>query len=526
MSAPKPSDGRRYDARSHPTTWQIGEARRIVDRAKRTVVDPVQAALDDHDGVLAQVEVRTFLVCAIIAAQQGGPLHVRRIHNVMLSLPLKTQRQLFIIDDDGHIITYRQLTHFFVRFRRMVASMNADVEDLDDPAFAGWVASALIQAARPTDLGAPTRDKAIDGTDIETWARTEFREEGGKTLAGTPTDPTAGPGHRPFRNGRAGGGQMGYELHILEDIPDATGDDVPRFIADMALTPGGTNRGAAVRRMLTRHTAEWSIRDLVNDKGYSGLTAANWSDMLDDLRIGQQVDLMDYQGRPSVFQGAWVVDAWLFSPGTPPELLNLPRHHPGASAEEREALAKLYDRRAQYAYRVKGAINWTTRTIRLVAPCRVGAVACPLVESFRRLSTDKPLIIEPPAEPDVCCTQSTMTVPLAVLGPARQSRVLYGTTEWLRAYHRRSLIESANSLLKTHYTNFRRGTIRVREGVGIALLLACALAALVIEQARAYRERHGLAQPEPCEVAESYRRNPEWKPTRTARRTDGPPPAS
>jgi hypothetical protein len=467
--------------------------------------------LDDHPGSQAQLPWRTLAIAFMVIALQGTDrMHLRMAWRTMLAMCPKDRQRFGIEDDNGHMVTYRQVEHLFRRVRGAVEVMNPEHQDDDDPALAGWITRSILQSARPDDL-AETNHKALDGTDIASWGVGRYVTRDGKTEITTPTEPCAGVGHRPPRNGIAGGVFCGYELHYLVDVPDDTTGRVPEMIASMSVVPAGTNRAVATMAMIRGYHERQPVNVLIVDRGYTMLVPESWSYRLDKLGIGQYMDLAQVQHKAGQYEGAIMLDGWLFSPSIPARLRTIAPHTAGMTTENRKKLAALYDERDRYAFRIHSAPDITNRTIRLVPPCRVGAVRCTLVPiSMRKPAHDRPTVT-PPDNPGICCQQGTLTVPLTVFRGLRQHNVRYGTTDWVRQYFRRVHVETVNSLLKTHYANGSRGFIRIRKGIGVALLLAFVSAAIMTTSARAWRREHGLAEPTPDETRATTQ-TIKWKP--------------
>ena len=88
---------------------------------------------------------------------------------VLRSLSPKLQRQLKVVDEHGHVVTYAQVAHLFNRVVKLIAEVN-DEEHPDEPAFAAQFCEAILQAS--VDGQPRASNISVDSTDLDAWGRT------------------------------------------------------------------------------------------------------------------------------------------------------------------------------------------------------------------------------------------------------------------------------------------------------------------------------------------------------------------
>ena len=98
-----------------------------------------------------------------------------------------------------------------------------------------------------------------------------------------------------------------------------------------------------------------------------------------------------------------------------------------------------------------------------------------------RLDRDRPEILNPPQDPQACCTQLTITVPPEVNAKTTQKHD-YPSAAWRRSYARRTGAERSFSTAKDPASNtIARGWCRL---MGLAPLMLFAAALLVARNQR------------------------------------------
>lgn len=489
-----------------PSTWAIAEARRIVEANRRELVTPIQRRLDDHHGERAQLPWRSLLIAfLILGMQNSGGMHTRMAWQVLRSLSPKLQRQLNVVDEHGHVVTYAQVTHLFDRVVKLITEVN-DHEHPDEPAFAAWFCEAILQASVDGHLLAS--NISVDSTDLRSWGRTVFDEtRTGKTrmkgeppVGSTPTEPDAGRGHMSPHDDLPGMVFSGYDAHLFVNTRDDTSGRVPVLIESMSITPAGVNRGFAVLPPLERLLRRRFIDTVYADRGYSMMTWDNWASRINALGLSQCIQLSEKQhADQETLLDAYRIDGWLFSPSLPDGLRFLPQFTNWMTDEEKFALAARYDERAKYAFRVHSRPE--DGTIRLQPPCWAGAVRCDKNKPAARTATRRAIPVMGPDNSDelVSCSQQTVSLPLSAFKGVEQ-KYLYGTSEWVAKYYRRVAVETANSLLKTHHSKMVRGFIRYRRGSAVAVLVGILCAAMNIRTRRVWNAEHSIPEQYPNEM--------------------------
>jgi hypothetical protein len=77
----------------------------------------------------------------------------------------------------------------------------------------------------------------------------------------------------------------------------------------------------------------------------------------------------------------------------------------------------------------------------------MGKIRCPLRPASMTLDRDRPEVLQPPENPQACCTQQTITVPPDVLAKTAQKHD-YPSAAWRRSYARRTGAERGFATIK------------------------------------------------------------------------------
>jgi hypothetical protein len=97
------------------------------------------------------------------------------------------------------------------------------------------------------------------------------------------------------------------------------------------------------------------------------------------------------------------------------------------------------------------------------------------------LDRDRPEILQPPEDPQACCTQQTITVPAEVAAKTRQKHD-YPSAAWRRSYARRSGAERGFATTKDPASNdTTRGWCRL---MGLTPLMLFTVTLLVVRNQR------------------------------------------
>lgn len=267
----------------------------------------------------------------------------------------------------------------------------------------------------------------------------------------------------------------------MVDVTERVVKKVPLLIRGVAIAPAGSSKGVAgIAAIDAARSCGVPVDHVYADRGYTYLRAENWAHKLADRAITATIDLHRNQRGidPGPKPGVIWVDGGLFTNALPKRLRKLLGYPLNQTAEEAAALAKLYDERLPYALLPQGKPNLAKRKQRYRGPALRGVLRCPNHPQSMRLRADR--------HPTTSCTPGAVCGCAAtfVAGPDDRFRerqaLLWGTTTWRAAYGGRNLVETANSLLKTHKMRVSRGCVRVRGLFKNAFLFSIILAAVNI----------------------------------------------
>jgi len=129
------------------------------------------------------------------------------------------------------------------------------------------VLNRILDATRPNDIRLG-RARAMDSTDIETWARTRTEANGRRWTK----DPDVLDGHSPAKNGEPGRVRFLTELHLSVPVREEDGHSVPGLITGVFLGQANCDRARAIEFLVdderahgddtTRPCSTVVIRDL------------------------------------------------------------------------------------------------------------------------------------------------------------------------------------------------------------------------------------------------------------------------
>ena len=411
-----------------------------------------------------------------------------------------------------------------------------------------WFADRLLEAS----LGeVPTwsRSRAVDGTDIDTWAKlhgelddTDFdgdedaqpdgstsrsnrrvkRSRHARILGVGPDgrniytkDPDARAGHRSATGSRAAGLGVGYELHTAVLARDAgwsngidllnLGPDVPPVITTISLVPAGSRRDdAIVPKLIAAKAGGFDIDDVVWDRGYSQLRPENTNHPLNRAGIQTTFRPKDTQRAARPFSAdALLIEGHLISSHAPKELRRLlPMPPMKSSTEESARYEEVFNLLAQYRFERNGKPDADGAT-RWRCPVCAGRLRSRQVPKSMRGPRNRPLVALP--EGATCCN-GTVTASAGEL--PHWQRFLPGTTAWRISYGRRQVVEGVNAMLKGGFVNIQHKFFRVFGLAKMTLLLAFTLAGYNLEAIRSFTAKK-----------EAERTAPPPKRTRKKRRT-------
>ena len=187
------------------------------------------------------------------------------------------------------------------------------------------------------------------------------------------------------------------------------------------------------------------------------------------------------------YQGALKIAGWPFSPGLPTSLRKLtrprkPRTKKGESSEEfgrrttdferrKIEFQRKIEERSRYALKRLGARPRNGK-LRFACPAAAQRVRCSNKRRSLRLDTTLPTVHRPPQAPlPTVCDQATITIPMEEL-PKYQS-VLWGSSEWVASFGRRSRVEGWFGNAKRPGQEFLSpGRFQVRGLAKVTLLIA------------------------------------------------------
>jgi hypothetical protein len=140
---------------------------RIVDRSG--VAERIEALLPTGSR-RRQLSVRTLLIGMLLAAAEGRPAHLRRVHEALIGLQEAERRRLGVVVEwkhGPHELTYRQVERTFGLVARALAKERPDGNPSEALA---EVLDRLLEAS-VTELGEPgSNSYAVDWTDLEAWS--------------------------------------------------------------------------------------------------------------------------------------------------------------------------------------------------------------------------------------------------------------------------------------------------------------------------------------------------------------------
>lgn len=474
---------------------------RIVDRSG--VAERIEALLPV--GVRPrQLRVRTLLAGMLLAAIDGRPAHLTRVHRALICLPEPAKRRLGVIvtwKSGEHPLSYRQVERTFALIVRALAK---DKPDGAPREALGDVLDALLEASVSV-LGEPASTSyAVDWTDHETWARPppkraasaaaedgEQAEDGEHAAAADGesapedsdklgaqarrcADPEASWGHRRGDGpGEKDEAFYGYYLQAATIVSDEQGPEVPELVRRIGLTSCHVDPPHAFVAVLERmHNSAIKLGDVLADCGYSYRVAEDWALPLRRLGARLIVDLHpNDRGTHGTHEGAIAFNGNLYCPATPGRLLELGPIPRGADAQQTAAHDTLCDELARH--KLSTISGYDRDGYRRVAcPAAQGKLRCPLRPESLTLPHSRPQVLSAPEQAPACCRQQTITVPPAVNAKTAQKHD-YPSKAHRRSYARRSAAERTFAGVKDPAANdLSRGWCRLTGLTAIALSAA------------------------------------------------------
>lgn len=500
--APLPSLARGSCKHTHRQAVAIAEA--VVDRSG--LAEILEWSLTSHTGAPRKVSWRTVLVVYAVAGILAEDMLITRIADVatdlhregLLDAPVSYWQvwegltKMAAALSAGAVTTAH--THPLVVDRR-----TGEVADCPPGCTGGATitltgfATALLSTSGLHPRSTSTT-MAIDSTDLETWAArrswdrlpdistTDGEEvpdpdtvESSRDhkVAGWPkrghdgraqhtVDPDARAGYRSGKNLRRKDTFVGYDLHLITQVPELDTPPVPHTALTLVTAPAGSSKATAgLLAVDSLRQAGHQLTDLISDRGYSYLRAESWALQLRARGIASIHDLHTRQRgvHPGPVAHTLWVDGALFTDALPEKLRDLPQFSLKMGAEEVAELTARYDQRIPYAFGRQGQPHPVTGTQRFRGPARRLTVRCPNNPASMRASYSKPLTTCTPGQP--CGCSVTREVLVEEFARERQA-ALWGTTAHKASYGRRSAIESLNAEIRTNRgSRLGRGCTRV-----------------------------------------------------------------
>jgi hypothetical protein len=426
---------------------------------------------------MRQLSVRTLLLGMMLAAADGRPAHLTRVHQALTGLPEDEQRRLGVLADwkDGpHRLTYRQAEYTFGLTARALGKDEPD--GLPSPELQR-TCDDLLEASIPEQLRDASASLAVDWSDLASFSRPPPR--GTSDCA----DPEASWGHR--RNNLLHDEDelfFGYYLSDAVMVPDEQGPPVPELARRMTVSSCRRDPVPAFTPVLTALPGRGiPLGDVLSDSGYSHRIPQNWASPLRAAGAQLVQDLHPHdRGAKGTHQGAVIANGSLYCPCTPRALLELgPLARTATPAQ-----AAAHDAKTAEASRYK--LGRLTRDDadgyhRVACPAAAGKVRCPLRPASMRLDRDRPEILQPPQDLQACCAQQTITVPADVLAKTAQKHD-YPSAAWRRSYARRSGAERGFATAKDPASNtISRGWCRL---MGLTPLMLFTVTLLAVRNQR------------------------------------------
>jgi hypothetical protein len=223
------------------------------------------------------------------------------------------------------------------------------------------------------------------------------------------------------------------------------------------------------------------LGDILDDSGYSHRDATAWAIPLRAAGAQLVQDLHPHdRGPKGTHDGAIISNGNLYCPQTPRPLLELGPLARTATTQQ----AADHDRQTAELARYKlGRITADDPDgyHRVQCPAAMGKIRCPLRPPSMALDRSRPEILQPPQDPQACCTQQTITVPPEVTAKTAQKHD-YPSAAWRRSYARRTGAERGFATAKDPATNdISRGWCRL---MGLTPLMLFVTTLLIVRNQR------------------------------------------
>jgi len=424
-----------------------------------------------------QLSVRTLLAGMCLTQADHRPAHLTRVHQALTALPALDKARLGVIaawKNGPHPLTYRQTERTFGLITDALAKDEPD--GLPSATLAG-IRDDLLEASVPAEFKDASRSLAVDWTDLETFSRPA------PASGGACADPEASWGHRKNNLLRSQDELFfGYYFSAGIMMAEENGPAVPEFARRMTLSSCCHDPARALVPVLTALPAAGiPLGDVLADSGYAHRVPQHWAAPLRAAGASLVQDLHPHdRGPKGTHEGAIISNGNLYCPCTPRMLLELV---PLARAATKEQAAAHDAKTAELARHKLGRITRDDPDgyHRVACPAVMRKIRCPLRPASMRLDRDRPEILQPPENPQACCTQQTITVPPQVNAKTRQKHD-YPSKAHRQSYARRTGAERGFATAKDPASNdISRGWCRL---MGLTPLMLFTATLLVVRNQR------------------------------------------
>jgi hypothetical protein len=424
-----------------------------------------------------QLSVRTLLAGICLTQADHRPAHLTRVHQALTGLGEDDQRRLGVIADwkhGPHLLTYRQTEWTF----GLIAKAPAGHQPGGRPSPAlQAVCDHLLEASVPKEFKDASTSVAVDWSDLESFSRPP------PAKGGPCADPEASWGHR--KHNLAGSDDelfFGYYLSAAIMTPDERGPAVPELARRATLSSCRHDPVPQFVPVLTAMPAAGiPLGDVLADSGYAHRVPQHWAVPLRAAGASLIQDLHPHdRGPKGTHEGAIISNGNLYCPCTPRTLLEL---GPLARTATKEQAAAHDAKTAELTRHKLGRLTRDDQDgyHRVTCPAVMGKIRCPLRPASMRLDRDRPEILQPPQDPQACCTQQTITVPPEVNAKTRQKHD-YPSQAHRQSYARRSAAERGFATAKDPASNdISRGWCRL---MGLAPLMLFVTTVLIVRNQR------------------------------------------
>ena len=329
-----------------------------------------------------QLDVGVFLAGLIATVQDNRALTLVNLH---AALTTEIPRSLAVGigthyrrkgEECSRPITIRQVRYLLEAIERRLAHTDGRAPDLGEAdrtiraAALQRILDRIIASSLPAELPVPST-MALDGTAIDSWARSRFGRKGRSAVAAeidldtteteatagtqkkkkatagtrkkrftastpkgsanvdrTSFDPDAGRGHRTRTWDNKTTFCFGYELFAMVAVPlvGAAPDLFPKLTHAISLRPSGTDVVEPALGMLDAFASRGTVvTELLNDRAWSYKTPDRWADVLREREIEQVLDLHQNDRGVLDFEGIRMIDGTPHCPATPDELTVITR---------------------------------------------------------------------------------------------------------------------------------------------------------------------------------------------------------